>query len=109
MARSRRMEQDSTTNQMNVSKTIFPANRQPRKSLSFLENSLNRKSTQNPFMNFRNSLQSPRAGNSVQSPRAGNSVQSHRDGNSVQSPRAGKLETETSHNNSYSRNDFNIF
>ena len=91
MARSRRMEQDSTTNQMNVSKTIFPANRQPRKSLSFLENSLNRKSTQNPFMNFRNS---------VQSPRAGNSVQSHRDG---------KLETETSHNNSYSRNDFNIF
>ena len=100
MARSRRMEQDSTTNQMDVSKTIFPANRQPRKSLSFLENSLNRKSTQNPFMNFRNSLQSPRAGNSVQSPRAGNSVQSHRDG---------KLETETSHNNSYSRNDFNIF
>ena len=51
-------------------------------------------------MNFRNSVQSPRAGNSVQSPRAGNSVQSHRDG---------KLETETSHNNSYSRNDFNIF
>ena len=100
MARSRRMEQDSTTNQMNVSKTIFPANRQPRKSLSFLENSLNRKSTQNPFMNFRNS---------VQSPRAGNSVQSHRDGNSVQSHRDGKLETETSHNNSYSRNDFNIF
>ena len=81
MARLRRMEQDSTTNQLDVSKTIFPANRQRRKSLSFLENSLSRKSTKTPIINARNS---------------------------VQSPRGGKLETEKSHNYSYSRDDFNF-